>query len=490
MTINVIASYVLYKNKMAIGRGGDLLVHLKKDMEYFKNITMNMVSKNDVFDSNVLIMGKKTWISIPKKHRPLKGRISFILTNEKACLMKKIPLSFKSDKEYFISMSQFNEIYKKFSPNVFVIGGSSVYNHFIPIADNIYLTEVSGYKANEMGVPDTFINPLKGNLKLVSYSEQYKQNDITFRFLKYKKTDKDSDENVYTGLLRDVLENGKERPDRTGVGTISLFGKSMKFDISNGTVPLLTTKYVPFKSIVEELLWMMQGSTDAKILDNKGVKIWNGNTSRDFLNSVGLGHFKEGILGAGYSWQIRHFGAIYSQKYANMYECNREEIGGFDQLKYIEELLKNDPYSRRIMMCYWNPVDFQKMALLPCHYQVQFYVEDINNDKYLSCIFNMRSNDMFLGNPFNIVFYTLLTHILAKRHNMKAKELIYFGGDVHIYKNHITQVRKQLQNEARPFPKVHINDNIISKDWLEMTSSDFELVGYTSAPYIRAPMAV
>jgi thymidylate synthase len=234
----------------------------------------------------------------------------------------------------------------------------------------------------------------------------------------------------------------------------------------------------------------MQGNTDAKILQRRGVHIWDGNTSREFLDGRGLQHYPEGILGAGYGWQLRHHGAEYSSELADVTTLDRSQIGGFDQLKYVEDLLKNEPFSRRIMFSYWNPSDFHKTALIPCHTQCQFYVTEDQGVRYLSCMYGMRSNDFVCGKPFNLVFYSVLTYILAKRNNMLPKEIIYTCGDCHIYSNHEEQVREQLKRTPRPFPKLKLNDSLVTKDWSEMTVDDFEIIGYFPHPKILAPMAI
>jgi dihydrofolate reductase/thymidylate synthase len=504
--INLIACVTSIKNRLAIGKDNGLLFRLKDDMHFFRTITTTNLSTDSKLNTNIVLMGRKTFFSIPSNFRPLKNRLNFILTKDTQLLkMYPVPkdLNFINIKEgaFFMSMDTFIKIYIKYNPNVYVIGGGEIYNYFLDkntpsilTPSKLYITEVKGYIYSDEG-QYTFMDNFDWRYKLVGYSEKYtieEENSLSYRILYYNYyPDKTPNEYNYIDLASNILINGKERVDRTGVGTISLFGGTMRFDISNGTIPLLTTKRVAFKAIVEELLWMMSGCTDAKVLDKKGVKIWNGNTSRTFLDNRGLHHYDEGILGAGYGFQIRHQGAKYSQQFANTYQVDTSKIGGFDQLDYVEKLLDTDPFSRRIMMCYWNPSDFDKTSLLPCHYSIQFYVEEINGIRYLSGLFNMRSNDFFLGNPFNIAFYTLLVQILALRHNMKAKELVFSGGDIHIYKNHIDAIKKQLGRTPRCFPKVVLNPELKNKDWINMTfKDDFELVGYFPHPGISAPMAV
>lgn len=495
--INLIACVTNYKNKLAIGRHNELLFRLKHDMDFFKNITTNSLNTNSKLDRNIVLMGRKTYTSISQT---LPGRINIVLTRDPILLnFLGIPKDLVLENDlYFTDISTFNKIYKKYNPNVFVIGGSAIYSMFMNRADKLYITHVQGRDGKDISFakgqePDTFMDHFNCNYELVAISEKYNvKNDtgINYRILTYNVAKKLSDEFKYMNFMDKILSLGKIRHDRTNVGTISLYGNQLRFDISK-SIPLMTTKRVPFKTIVEELLWFCRGDTDAKILQKRGVKIWDGNTSREFLDKQGLVHYPDGVLGAGYGFQWRFFGANYDYSFADTSKIDIDKIiGGFDQLKYIEDLLENDPFSRRIVLSAWNPSDFDKTALPPCHILLQFYVEEINNQKYLSCQFYMRSNDVFLANVFNVVSYSVLTYILAKRHNMKPKEIIYTCGDSHIYSNHIEQVKQQLSRIPRPFPKLLLDDTIIKKDWSEITLDDFELVGYFPYPAIRAPMAV
>jgi len=293
------------------------------------------------------------------------------------------------------------------------------------------------------------------------------------------------DENKYLNLLQKILDNGEERNDRTGTGTLSLFAEQIKFDISE-SVPLLTTKKMGWKTIIEELLWFLRGDTNANHLKEKGVNIWDGNTSRAFLDSRGLTQYPEGDIGAGYGFQWRHFGAEYKT-------CNDNYTNtGFDQISYILNELETNPVSRRIYMSAWNPAVLDKMALPPCHVSVQFYVniDKSSGEKYLSCHMYQRSVDMFLGFPFNIFSYTVLTYILAKKTGMKPKELIISTGDTHIYRDHIEQVKTQLTRTPLKFPSLYLSDSIKNKDFADITIDDFQLADYVFHPAIKAPMAV
>lgn len=503
MTINLIACVVHYKNRLAIGRNGSLLLRLSEDMRMFQNITRTTTKDPNV--KNVVLMGRKTWFSIPREHRPLKGRLNLVLTRDPELLaLSPYPKSFcgirslKFDKNvYFITYEQFVDFYTKTRRDVFVIGGGEIYQQFLNsdndllVPDNVYLTEVSNYKPGFGLEPDTFMQPPDWRYRLVDVSDAHTELAVNYRFLRYtrERVERVTDETVYLDTLRKILSEGNSRGDRTGVGTVSIFGDQMSFDISE-TVPLLTTKRVPWRSCIEELLWFMRGDTDAKILQKRGVRIWDGNTSREFLDARGLHHYSPGILGPGYGWQWRFFGADYSQAFADTSSIDTSKIGGFDQLAYVEHLLRTDPFSRRIMMSYWNPPDFAKTALVPCHFTCQFYVTERGEDRYLSCHFVMRSNDMFLGNPFNIFSYAVLTYILAARCGMKPDRLVYSGGDLHIYKNHLEQVTEQLGRTPRPLPKLVMSHEVATKPIKEICVEDFNVIGYFPHPAIRAPMAI
>lgn len=501
MTINLIACVATYKNKLAIGRDNELLFNLKNDMKFFKNITANSLSTSSLLPKNIVLMGRKTYFSIPQQHRPLTNRLNLVLTNDQYMInISPVPKNLKLTKNlYFLTLKTFKQIYKKYNPQVFVIGGAKIYNMFLndltlPGPHKLYITHVrtidnKDIKFNKGSEPDTFMDNFTSKFKLIGYSERYSKNDLSYRILFYNLASTCSDEYKYLDLMQDILENGNKRDDRTCVGTISKFGTQLRFDISQ-SIPLLTTKKVPFKSMILELLWILHGNTDAKILQKQGVKIWDANTSREFLDKHNLQHYDEGVLGAGYGFQLRHFGSSYSQTFADTSKIDTTLIGGIDQLQYVENLLINDPYSRRIMFSYWNPSDFTKTALLPCHYSVQFYVEEINKEKYLSCHFTMRSNDVMCGLPWNISSYSALTYILAKRVGMKPKDIVYSCGDCHIYKNHVEQCKEQLSRKIYPFPQLIVNDSVKSKDWANISVDDFELIGYFSNPPIKAPMAV
>ena len=282
----------------------------------------------------------------------------------------------------------------------------------------------------------------------------------------------------YINLIKHILENGISKDDRTGVGTLSVFSYNMKFDLRE-SFPLLTTKKVYWKGVVEELLWFISGSTNANILKEKGIRIWDGNTSREFLDSRGLTHYSEGDIGPGYGFQWRHFGA----EYTNMYVDYTGK--GIDQLQDVIHKIKNTPNDRRIIMTAWNPSDLDKMALPPCHMFVQFWVN--TEKKELHSQMYQRSCDVGLGVPFNIASYALLTCIIAKICGLTPGDFHYCMGDTHIYKNHIEAMKLQVERVPYDFPKINIK-NIVDID--NIIFDDIELIDYKSYTNIKMDMAV
>ncbi|XP_056439768.1 thymidylate synthase [Gadus chalcogrammus] len=286
-----------------------------------------------------------------------------------------------------------------------------------------------------------------------------------------------SDERGYLSQVRHILEHGNRKGDRTGTGALSVFGSQARFSLRD-QFPLLTTKRVFWKGILEELLWFIKGSTNSKELSGKGVKIWDANGSREFLDKNGFKEREEGDLGPVYGFQWRHFGAEYTDMHADY------SGKGVDQLQKVVDTIRSNPEDRRIIMCAWNPRDLHNMALPPCHALCQFYV----CDGELSCQLYQRSGDMGLGVPFNIASYALLTYMIAHVTGLKPGEFIHTLGDAHIYLNHIEPLKEQLQREVRPFPKLKILRKVETID--DFRAEDFEICGYQPHPAIKMQMAV
>ena len=287
----------------------------------------------------------------------------------------------------------------------------------------------------------------------------------------------------YLNALRNILYEGEVRQTRNAE-TLSKFGEVLEFDLQEG-FPLLTSKKMYWRGIVEELLWFLKSDTDAKRLAEKKVRIWDGNSTREYLDSRGLTEYKEGWCGPIYGYQWRHFNAEYKGP-------DHDYTGeGVDQLKVCIDLIKNDPTSRRIYMSAWNPCQLDEMCLPPCHISYQFYVENANSDlnkRKLSCQMYQRSGDMFLGVPFNIASTALLTSMIADHCGISVGKIRLVIGDAHIYKSHIEQVKTQLDRLPTQLPTIKILKKV--EDLGDLTSDDIELIDYKSAPGIKANMVV
>lgn len=312
----------------------------------------------------------------------------------------------------------------------------------------------------------------------------------------------------YLKLLEHILENGATKTDRTGTGTKSVFGYQMRFDLSKG-FPLLTTKKVPIKSIIHELLWFMRGDTNLKYLADNNVHIWDEWPYKAYLQrnnlpipeingeewKTGMAEFVKKVQeDESFAREYGNLGPIYGYQWRNWPAPNGEKI---DQLKQVIETLKKSPDSRRIIVSAWNVADIEEMAkagLPPCHCLFQFYVAPGNPSTgaqgKLSCQLYQRSCDTFLGLPFNIASYALLTMIIAKLTNLEVGEFVWTGGDTHLYLNHLEQVKLQLSraNDIRPMPTMLIKGD--KKNIEDFTIDDFELVDYNPHEGIKAPIAV
>ena len=280
-------------------------------------------------------------------------------------------------------------------------------------------------------------------------------------------------EQAYLDLLRLVLNEGTEKGDRTGTGTLSHFGAQLRFNLADG-FPLLTTKKVHLKSITYELLWFLSGSTHVDYLQQNGVRIWN-----EWATTEQTTRFNRpaGDLGPIYGHQWRNYGATTTAD-------GQYNSDGVDQIAQVVEQIKTNPNSRRLIVSGWNPGEADQVALPPCHTLFQFFVAD----NKLSCQLYQRSADLFLGVPFNIASYAMLTHMVAQVCNLEVGEFIWTGGDCHIYQNHREQVELQLTRSLYTLPTLALNPNI--KDIFAFNYEDISVDGYESHPAIKAQVAV
>ncbi len=288
---------------------------------------------------------------------------------------------------------------------------------------------------------------------------------------------KNIEETQYLEMAGRIIDAGNIETGRNGV-TRCLYGEKMEFSLENNALPLLTSKKVAWRTCLRELLWFISGSTSNHDLQKKKVKIWDGNSTREFLDSRNLHHLEEGDLGPVYGHQWRHFNAPYTRHDADY------AGQGTDQLQTVIDQLKNDRQSRRIILCAWNPAQLDEMALPPCHAFVQFHVSE--NSKLICCLYQ-RSGDVGLGVPFNIASYAFLTHLLAHHTGLKAHKLIHFIGNAHVYETHVEALKEQLMNPTTVFPTLNIvsprKDNI--EDYVE---EDFVVVGYTGGKVVKMDM--
>nr|XP_043624338.1 bifunctional dihydrofolate reductase-thymidylate synthase 1-like [Erigeron canadensis]XP_043624339.1 bifunctional dihydrofolate reductase-thymidylate synthase 1-like [Erigeron canadensis] len=486
---------------MGIGKDGNLPWRLPSDLKFFKDLTM---TTSDPAKKNAIVMGRKTWESLPLKHRPLTGRLNVVLTRSESFEIATggnvlICGSMMSALKLLASSS-----YRSSIENVFVIGGGQVLRESLNASecDAIHITEIetnidcdtfipaidvqkfqpwcSSFPIVENGIRHCFTTYVRVRSSAdeaptkVNGSSKF---DVkSFSFLPRKIFEK-HEEYLYLKLVEDIISNGALKKDRTHTGAFSKFGCQMRFNLRK-SFPLLTTKKVFWRGIVEELLWFISGSTNAKVLQDKGINIWDGNASRDYLDSIGLVDREEGDLGPVYGFQWRHFGASYTNMHADY------TGQGFDQLLDVINKVKNNPDDRRIIISAWNPSALKQMALPPCHMFAQFYVAQGE----LSCQMYQRSADMGLGVPFNIASYALLTCMIAHICDLVPGDFVHVLGDAHVYSTHVRPLQDQLQKTPRPFPILKINQQ--KKDIDGFVADDFELIGYDPQHKIEMKMAV
>ena len=447
----------------------------KKDMEHFKKITTG--NKN-----NAVIMGRNTFESIGNT---LPNRFNIVVTSNPNINIPYVMTAPTLDKALDLTND-------KNINDVFVIGGQQIYNSAITHKN---LSKVIATEFDFSPESDTFFPKLPGHFHK---TKTIHHNSAKMKIIEY--TDVSnlmSSEYDYLNLLQNVLETGQENDSRSGKVsstftkqlnyTIELYNESSDNAINNiYTFPIITTKRLYFRRIFEELMWMLRGQTDSKILAKQGNRIWDGNTSRNALDKLNL-PYKEGELGPGYGAQMIHWGGQQT-----FIDGSLKMNGGINQIKYVIDELRNNPFSRRAMVNLWNPTDLNKMALPPCHTSYYF---SVNNKQYekniLNCNVVLRSNDLFLGNPFNQVFTQLLTIFIAHSVGMIPGKIGMTMMIPHIYHNHIDQIKTQLNRKPLKYPTIQITKSLASyEDIINLELDDIKLENYNCWPKISAPMSI
>jgi len=447
-----------------IAKNGGIPWNSRSDMKFFRDTTIGR-------GRNAVIMGRITYESIPEQFRPLQGR---------HCVVVSRTWRQEDHPEISVCGSLLDALASvggsiRNYDEVFIAGGEQLYRealaNFLYLCQKIYVTRFkTDYECDQFFPWDDIKD-------LPMFQDTQKTRDYLRHFISPRAQ---HEEHQYLEALRGIREMGEAKPDRTGVGTVSIFGVKMRFDISE-RIPILTTKKVKFENIIKELLFFISGKTDTRILEEQGVKIWKGNTSRKYLDEQGL-EYEEGDMGPGYGFQWRHWNAEYDG-------ADKDYTGqGTDQLANLIKGIRTDPHSRRHILTAWNPEQISEMALPPCHMFAQFNVS--GDRKYLDCQLYQRSADMFLGVPYNIASYAMLTYMIAHLTGLKPRSFVHIIGDGHIYSNHGDQVSKQLSRTPRPFPKLTFRGATRIHEIDDFTFDSFIIEGYTSWPHISAPMAV
>jgi len=521
--------------EFGIGIEGSLPWNYTKELRYFKNITTkNWLSNDNLFTKeindlsqptkNIVVFGRQTWEHMNEKGKQniLKNRVVIVISNSK-------DVEKKADNEYWTPWDNLINILLELRHNlyisnhVFFSGGQTIYKQALtdyPIecvhVTEVYLNERSNRAKFDTFFPSytphnwcinshCFINPdsfirlgLYECSPFISETDKNTGRDGWYRHKTYCSslfandysesfTNKwISDEaEQYLAIMNEIMQYGIDRDDRTGIGTRSIFSSRQLYDLSD-TFPIITTRHQWLRGIFEELKLYLSGKTDNTILQDKGINIWNGNTSREFLNSRGLDDYPEGDMGETYGFNFRHFGG----KYENCKSEYRRGENGFDQVENVINLIKTDPTSRRIIINLWNPSTTHKAALPSCLMMYQFFVD--TRLKTLNCQIYIRSSDYFLANNWNCCTGALLVYMICALKDIPYTPgfISVVTGDTHIYKTHFKQVNENLTRDAVPFPKLEINKEKVYETLEDFEFADLRLIGYQAQPTIYADMAV
>ena len=455
------------------GLNGKLPWNIEKDHLFFKTVTKQtniLPGINRI--NNILIAGRKTFESMQSK--PLPNRKIFVISSD----WKNLSDTNTNDQISFFPtfFSAYLNASESTLANIWVIGGCEIYNSALRhwACDQVFWTKINGIFNTDVSIDmnkylidwtNTIIESDIDKNTGLQYNIEFKQGTIVPNI-----------ESFYLHTLYDVIKSGEKRQTRNAI-TFSKFTKTISCDLTNG-FPLLTTKKMFWKGVVEELLFFIRGETNTSSLSEKGVKIWEPNTNQEFLDKLGFDYLV-GEMGPMYGYQWRHFNKPYP------FNNDQPVSQGIDQLVKIINEIKTDPHSRRILMTDFNPSQVNQGVLYPCHsIVIQFYVQDTK----LSCTMYQRSVDLFLGAPFNIASTALLIHIIGKLTGLEPGIMNLIFGDYHIYSNHVNKVYEQLERTPYDLPQIQL-PNFETIEQVENSSfEDYTIVNYQSHPAIKAQM--
>lgn len=480
MKLNLIYATSAYH---CIGNDKGLIWNIKDELQYFTNLTSQ--------PNSVLIMGRKTFELIKDKLKP-DNREFIVFTNSQNIENTKFPI--KVVNNVYQCIDNIYNCKDNKDKTFWVIGGKQIYQLFEPFVERIYKSYIHYYHKIDI-YTDNFIyyRHNESNTICISSISKKGYDNITKRdyLIDYKiyepdykqKLIKNINENIYLHILQKTL-NSEKRMTRNGF-VYSYFGDQIQYDISN-TIPILTTKKMFIRGIIEELLFFIRGQTNSKILEEKNINIWKGNTNKEFLIQ-NLLPYEEGDMGPMYGFQWRHYNAEYSNCEENYFEK------GFDQLEFVVNEIITNPFSRRIVMTTFHPTDAFKSVLYPCHSLItQFYVEKYNDEYFVSIHMYQRSADVFLGLPFNITSTSLLLYIICYECNRRCKQNIYKPkkviislGDIHLYEEHIEMAQIQLKRTPLTDPIIKIHSD---KHYELLEFDDFIITNYYSYDNLKAVM--
>ena len=447
-----------------IAKNGVMPWNSSTDMQFFRDTTIGK-------GRNAVIMGRVTYESIPEEHRPLKNRYCIVISRTwkqedhqnigVCCSMAEALASLGGNRKMY--------------DDILVIGGEQIYaevlRDYLYLCKKIYVTQFkTDYDCDQFFSWDDVKD-------FPRFLDPNKTRDYTRHFIAPSVTHQ---EYQYLNLMEKIINEGDVKPDRTGTGTRSIFGTRMEFDISE-RIPIFTTKKVNYEKIIKELLFFVSGETDTKILEDQGVGIWKANTSREQLDASEL-EYEEGDMGPAYGHQWRHWGAEYQGAEVDYTD------EGIDQLENLIKNIKKEPHSRRHILSAWNVSQLDEMALPPCHILAQFNVS--SDRRFLDCQLYQRSGDMFLGVPWNVTSYALLTYMIAHLTGLKPRNFVHVIGDAHVYTNHLSQVKKQIARTPHPFARLSFRGGTKIHSIDDFNFDSFIVQGYESWPHISAPMAV